>query len=33
MLIEYNTFQKHSADSKVSTNTYLISVAAAFQKL
>ena len=29
----FNTFQKHSADSKLSTNTYLISVAAVFQKL
>ena len=28
MLIECNTFQKHSADSKLSTNTYLMSVAA-----
>ena len=28
MLIEFNTFQKHSADSKLSTNTYLMSVAA-----
>ena len=33
MLIEFNTFQKHSADSKLSTNTYLMSVAAVFQKL
>ena len=33
MLIEFNTFQKHSADSKHSTNTYLMSVAAALQKL
>ena len=34
MLIEFNTFQKHSADSKLSTNTYyLMSVAALFQKL
>ena len=33
MLIELNTFQKHSADSKLSTNTYLMSVAAVFQKL
>ena len=24
----FNTFQKHSADSKLSTNTYLMSVAA-----
>ena len=31
MLIEFNTFQKHSADSKLSTNTYLMSVAAVFQ--
>ena len=29
MLIEFNTFQKHSADS---TNTYLMFVAAVFQK-
>ena len=28
MLIEFNTFQKHSADSKLSTDTYLMSVAA-----
>ena len=28
MFIEFNTFQKHSADSKLSTNTYLMSVAA-----
>ena len=33
MLIEFNTFQKHSADSKLSTNTYLMSVAALFQKV
>ena len=33
MLIELNTFQKHSADSKLSTNTYFMSVAAVFQKL
>ena len=33
MLIEFNTFQKHLADSKLSTNTYLMSVAAVFQKL
>ena len=33
MLIEFNTFEKHSADSKLSTNTYLMSVAAVFQKL
>ena len=26
MFIEFNTFQKHSADSKLSTNTYLMSV-------
>ena len=32
-LIEFNTFQKHSADTKLSTNTYLMSVAAVFQKL
>ena len=31
MLIEYNTFQ--SANSKLSNNTYLMSVAAVFQKL
>ena len=31
MLIEFNTFQKHSGDSKLSTNTYLMSVAAAFK--
>ena len=30
MLIEFNTFQTHSADSKLSTNTYLMSVAAVF---
>ena len=33
MLIEFNTFQKHLADSKLSANTYLMSVAAVFQKL
>ena len=33
MLIEFNTFPKRSADSKLSTNTYLMSVAAVFQKL
>ena len=33
MCIEFNTFQKHSADSKLSTKTYLMSVAAVFQKL
>ena len=33
MLIEFNTFQKQSAKSKLSTNTYLMSVAAVFQKL
>ena len=27
MLIEFNYFQNHSADSKLSTNTYLMSVA------
>ena len=32
MLI-FNTFQKHSADSKLSTNTYLMSVATVFRKL
>ena len=31
MLIEFNTFQKHSAYSKLSTNTYFMSVAAVFQ--
>ena len=29
----FNTFQKHSADSKLSTNTYLLSVAAVFKKV
>ena len=33
MLIEFNTFEKHSADSKLSTNTYLVSVATVFRKL
>ena len=33
MLIEFNTFQKHLADSKLSTNTYMTCVAAVFQKL
>ena len=33
MLIEFNTFQKDSSDSKLSTNTYMMSVAAVFQKL
>ena len=33
MLIEFNTFQKHSADSKLSTNRYLMSVATVFRKL
>ena len=33
MLIEFNTFQRHSADSKLSTNIYLMSVAAVLQKL
>ena len=33
MFIEFNTFQKHSADSKLSTNIYLMSVAAVFQRL
>ena len=33
MLIEFNTFQKHVADSKLSTNAYLMYVAAVFQKL
>ena len=28
MFIEFNAFQKHPADSKLSTNTYLIFVAA-----
>ena len=32
-IIEINTFQTYSADSKLSTNTYLMSVAAVFQKL
>ena len=32
MLIEFSIFQKHSADSKLSTNTYLMSVADVFQK-
>ena len=32
MLIEFHTFPKDSADSKLSTNTYLMSVAAEFQK-
>ena len=32
MLIQFNTFQKHSADSKLSTNTYLMSVAAVCPK-
>ena len=33
MLIEFNTFLKHSADSQLSTNTCLMSVAAVFQTL
>ena len=33
MLIEFNAFQKHSADPKLFTNTYLMYVAAVFQKL
>ena len=33
MHIEFNTFQKRLADLKLSTNTYLMSVAAVFQKL
>ena len=33
MLIECNTFQKDSADSKVSTNRYLTSVTTVFRKL
>ena len=33
MLLEFHTFQKHSADSKLYTNTYLMSVAGVFQKL
>ena len=33
MLIEFNTFQKYSADSNLSTDIYLMSVAAVFQKL
>ena len=32
MLIDFNAFQKHSADSKLSTNTYLMSVAASYFK-
>ena len=31
--MEFNTFQKHSSDSKLSTNTYLMSVGAVFKKL
>ena len=31
MLIKFNTFQKHSADSTLSTNMYLMSVAAYFK--
>ena len=30
MLIEFNTFQKYSADSKLSINTYLMSVTTIF---
>ena len=33
MLIEFNTLQKHSANSKLSTKTYVMSVAVVFQKL
>ena len=33
MFIEFNTFQKHSADSKRSTNAYLMSVTTVFRKL
>ena len=33
MLIQFNTFQKHLADSKLSINIYWMSVAAVFQKL
>ena len=33
MLTEFNTFQKHSVDSKLCTDTYLMSVAAVFQRL
>ena len=33
MLIEFNTFQKQSVDTKRSTNTCFMSVAAVFQKL
>ena len=33
MFLEFNTFQKHSAHSKLSTNMYLMSVATIFQTL
>ena len=33
MLIEFSTFQKHSSNSKLSTNIYLLSVATVFRKL
>ena len=33
MLIEFNTSQKHSADSKLSSNTYLMSVAAVLKSM
>ena len=33
MLLQFNTFQKHLADSKLSNNTYLMPVAAVLQKL
>ena len=33
MLIEVNTFQKHLADSKLSSNTYLMSVSTVCRKL
>ena len=33
MFIDFYTFQKYSADTKLSINTHLMSVAAVFQKL
>ena len=30
MFVEFNTFQKHSTESKLSANIYLMSVAAVF---
>ena len=33
MFTEFNTIQNNSVDSKLSTNTYLMSVAAVFQRL